>query len=353
MEETRMRTQRSRFIAVTIGLLMLAGLSLLSAPPVRAAQFEIKLGHGDPPDVYTSRKAASSTVFKQIVESETGGAVEVKVFPAGQLGGENALAEATKLGNVQISMLSAPFSNYCKEAQVLDIPYLFSSYLVAWKVLDGPFGKELAQECLNKTGMRVLTYAEVGFRNFTNSARPIKTPADLKNLKFRVMESPIYMALIRSFGASPIPISWNETYTALQQKVVDGHENAVSAIKFGKIYEVQKYLTLDGHTFGVSFMLMNEKFFQGLPKEYQTIVKNAALTATTVENGIDVLDVSLGIQFLKDKGMEVYAPTLKEKAAFRDVAQKPIIDYLEKQLGRPWIDKVLRAAKDAEAALEK
>lgn len=82
-----MRTQRSRFVAVTIGFLMLAGLSLLSAPPVRAAQFQIKLGHGDPADVYTSRKAASSTVFKQMVESETGGAVEVQVFPAGQAGG--------------------------------------------------------------------------------------------------------------------------------------------------------------------------------------------------------------------------------------------------------------------------
>jgi len=89
---------------------------------------------------------------------------------------ERDLAEATKLGTIQISMLSGPFSNFCKEVQVLDIPYLFSSYLVAWKVLDGPFGKELAQECLNKSGIRGLTYGQVGFRNFTNSTRPIKTP---------------------------------------------------------------------------------------------------------------------------------------------------------------------------------
>ena len=347
-----MRTQPGRLVAVTIGFLMMAGLSLLSAPPVRAAQFQIKLGHADPPDVYTSRKAASSTVFKQIVESETGGAVEVQVFPAGQLGGEQALAEATKLGNIQASMLSGPFSNFCKEAQVLDIPYLFSSYLVAWKVLDGPFGKELAQECL-KTGMRVLEYGQVGFRNFTNSARPIKTPADLKGMKVRVMESPVYMSLIRSLGAAPTPVPWTETYTALQQKVVDAQENPVSSIKFAKLYEVQKYLTLDGHTYGVSFMLMNEKFFQGLPKEFQAIVKNAAATASVVENGIDTLDSSLGIQFLKDKGMEVYAPTPKEKAAFRDASQKPVIEYLEKQVGRPWIDKVLNAVKSAEAAVEK
>ena len=348
-------TKSKVFTLVVFGtcLVALAGLFGAALPRAQAAQFEIKLGHADPPDVYTSRKAASSTVFKQMVESETGGDVAVNLFPAGQLGGEAQLAQATKLGSIQVSMLSGPFSTFCPEAQVFDIPYLFPSYNVAWKVLDGPFGKELAQECLKKTGMRILTYGQVGFRNFTNSARPIKGPADLKGMKVRVMESPVYMSLVRSLGAAPTPVPWTETYTALQQKVVDGQENPVSSIKFAKLYEVQKYLTLDGHTYGVSFMLMNEKFFQGLPKEFQAIVKNAAATANVVENGIDTLDSSIGIQFLRDKGMEVYVPTAKEKAAFRDAAQKPVIEYLEKQVGRPWIDKVLNAVKATERDLEK
>ena len=350
-----MRTQRGQWIPVTICLLLtLIGLSLFGVPAVRAAQFQIRLGHADPPDVYTSRKAASSTVFKQIVESETGGAVTVSLFPAGQLGGEAALAEATKQGTVQVAMLSGPYSNFCKEVQVFDIPYLFPSYVVAWQVLSGPFGKELAAECLKKTGMRTLTYGQVGFRNFTNSARPIKSPADLKGMKVRVMESPVYMSLIRSLGGSPTPVPWPETYTALQQKVVDGQENPVSSIKFAKLYEVQKHLTLDGHTYGVSFMLMNEKFFQGLPKEYQAVVMNAAMTAYTVENGVDTLDSSVGIQFLKDHGMEVYAPTPAEKAAFKAAAQPAIIEYLDKQLGgHTWIDKVLAAVKEAEATVAK
>ena len=161
--------------------------------------------------------------------------------------------------------------------------------------------------------MRILTYAQVGFRNFTNSSRPIKSPADVKGLKIRVMESPVYMTLIRSMGGAPTPVPWPETYTALQQKVVDGQENPISSIKFAKLYEVQKYMTMDGHTFGVSFMLINEKFFQSLPKEYQAIVKNAALTSAVSENGIDNLDSAIGLQFLKDKGMEVYTPTAAEK----------------------------------------
>jgi len=340
-------------IALGICVLVLVGLVPFGLPTVQAAQFEIRLGHADPPDIYTSRKAAGSTVFKAMVENETGGAVKVNLFPAGQIGGEREVAEAVKLGSVQIGMLSGPFSGFCKEAQVFDIPYLFPSLLVAYRTLDGPFGKELAEECLKKTGMRILTYSQVGFRNFTNSARVIKTPADLKGLKFRVMENPVYMNLVRSMGGAPTPIPWPETYTALQQKVVDGQENPISAIKFAKLYEVQKYMTTDGHTFGVSFMLINEKFFQSLPKEYQTILKHAALTSAVSENGVDNLDNSIGLQFLKDKGMEVYAPTAAERAQFRAAAQPPVIKYLEEQIGRPWIDKVLNAVKQTEAALER
>jgi TRAP-type C4-dicarboxylate transport system substrate-binding protein len=110
---------------------------------------------------------------------------------------------------------------------------------------------------------------------------------------------------------------------------------------------------MDGHTFGVSFMLINEKFFQSLPKEFQAIVKNAALTSAVSENGIDNLDNSIGLQFLKDHGMEVYVPTAAQKAQFRAVAQPAVIEYLEKQIGRTWIDKVLNAVKEAEASLEK
>ncbi|HXZ43555.1 MAG TPA: TRAP transporter substrate-binding protein DctP, partial [archaeon] len=216
-------TRSTAFVAIVFGtcLVALAGFSCWSVPQAHAAQFEIRLAHSDPPDIYTSRKAAGSTVFKAMVENETGGAVKVNLFPAGQLGGEREVAEAVKLGSVQIGMLSGPFSGFCKEAQVFDIPYLFPSLLVAYRTLEGPFGKELAEECLKKTGMRILTYAQVGFRNFTNSARVIKTPADLKGLKLRVMENPVYMNLVKSMGAAPTPIPWPETYTALQQKVVD------------------------------------------------------------------------------------------------------------------------------------
>ncbi len=320
--------------------------------PVLASSIEIKFGHVDPPDVFTSKKGAAGALFKNVVEAEAPG-VSVKVFPAGQLGGERELVEATKLGTIQMSMVSAAIAGTYKEAQVLDIPYLFSSPAVAWRVMDGWFGKEMAEDCLKKTGMRVLAYGETGFRNFTNSVRPIKSPADMKGLKIRVMESPVYITMVRALGAAPTPIAWPEVYTALQQKVVDGQENPVSVILSVKFFEVQKYLTLDGHSYGVDFILINDKFYQGLPKETQAILKTAAINAGLVGRGIQQLNSAIGVSQLREKGMEVYSPTPRERAMFREAAQKPVIEYIEKQIGRPWIDKLLKAVKEAEDELAK
>jgi TRAP-type C4-dicarboxylate transport system substrate-binding protein len=195
-----------------IGLfLVISGWGI--APHVQAAPVEIKFAHVDAPDVFISKKGAAGVTFKNLVEAETGGEVSVKLFPSGQLGNERELIEGTKLGSIQMSMVSAAIAGFYKEAQVLDIPYLFSSGPVAWKVMDGPFGKELADDCLKKTGMRVLAYGETGFRNFTNSSRPIKSPADMKGMKIRVMESPVYVNMVKGLGAAPTPIPWTARKT--------------------------------------------------------------------------------------------------------------------------------------------
>ncbi len=335
-------------------LAVVAGLFLLTvAGTLQAAPIEIKFAHVNPVDVFASGKGAAGPVLKNMIEAETGGAVEVKVFPASQLGGERELIEGTKIGTIQMCMVSAAISGFYKEAQVLDIPYLFSNAPVAWKVMDGWFGKEMAEDCLKKTGMRVLAYGETGFRNFTNSKLPIKSPADMKGLKIRVMESPVYVNMVKALGAAPTPIAWPETYTALQQKVVDGQENPIATIVFAKLYEVQKYITLDGHSYGVDFLLINEKFFQSLPKDVQQVIKAAGINAGFCGKGLQQLNSAIGLAQLKEKGMEVYSPDPKERAMFRDAAQKPVIDYIEKQIGRTWIDKLMKAVKEAEAEVAK
>ena len=342
-------TKRGIVLETAIGLFCL----ILVVGSALAAPIELKVAHVNPVDVFASGKGAAGAVLKNIIEAETGGGVEVKVFPASQLGGERELIEGTKIGTIQMSLVSAAISGFYKEAQVLDIPYLFSNAPVAWKVMDGWFGKEMAEDCLKKTGMRILAYGETGFRNFTNSVRPIKSPADMKGLKIRVMESPVYVNMVKALGAAPTPIAWTETYTALQQKVVDGQENPVSVIMMVKFYEVQKYLTLDGHSYGVDFILINDKFYQGLPKETQQIIKTSAIDAGWVGRGIQQLNSAIGLSELKAKGMEIYSPNAKERAMFREAAQKPVIEYVEKQVGKVWIDKLMKAIKEAEAEVAK
>jgi tripartite ATP-independent transporter DctP family solute receptor len=318
-----------------------------------ASAVEIKLGHVDPADVCVSKKGAAGATFKGLVEGATGGNMIVKVFPASQLGNERELIEGTKIGTIQMSFVSGAIAGFYKEAQVLDIPYLFSSGPVAWKVMDGPFGQEMAADILQKTGMRVLAYGETGFRNFTNSSRPIKSPADMKGLKIRVMETPVYVNMVKALGAAPTPIAWSEVYTALQQKVVDGQENPVATIMQAKLYEVQKYLTLDGHSYGVDFFLINDKFYRSLPQETQQIIKTSAVTSALVGRGIQTLNSATGISELQAKGMEVYAPNKAEAAQFKAATQAPVIEYVEKQIGRAWIDKLFKAIKEAEADLAK
>jgi len=201
--------------------------------------------------------------------------------------------------------------------------------------------------------MRVLAYGETGFRNFTNSKGPIKSPADMKGLKIRVMETPVYVNMVKALGAAPTPIAWSETYTALQQKVVDGQENPVATIMQAKLYEVQKYMILDGHSYGVDFFLINDKFYQGLPKETQELLKTSAYTAAVVGRGVQTLNSATGISECQEKGMEVYAPTAAERGQFKAATQKPVRDYVASQVGTAWIDKLMKAIKEAETELAK
>lgn len=335
------------------GLVLAAALLMMGVAPhvTLAGPVVIKLGHVDPEDVFISKKGAATRAFKDIVEAESSGSMQVDLFPAGQLGGERELIESTKLGTVQMCMVSGAIAGYFKPAMVLDIPYLFSSAPVAWKVLDGKFGQELANALLEKTGLRVLAYGETGFRNFTNSKRPIKSPADLKGLKIRVMETPLYITMVKSLGASPTPISWPEVYTSLQQGVVDGQENPVSVIIQAKFAEVQKYLTLDGHTYGADFLVVSDKFYQGLTDEQKAILKRAAIVAGLCGRGIQQLNSAMGVSVLREQGMEIYSPTSEERAQFKELTQGPVIEWMKGQVDPEWIEKVQAAVKEAEAEM--
>lgn len=318
-------------------------LFLFSAAAIAAPT--IRLGHVDPAEWQTSKKGAAATIFKNIVEGESD--LKVDVYPASALGAENDLVQQVQEGTTQMAMISGAMAKVCKVADILNIPYAFSSAPIAWDVLDGPFGDELAQHCLEKSGLRTLAYGETGFRNFTNSKRVIKTPADMKGLKFRVQPIPLYLEMVKGLGGEPTPISWPEVPNALATGVVDGQENPVGVIYNNNLHKLQKYMTLDGHVYGADFFVMSDDFYQTLSPAQREIVKKAARVAGLMGRAIQQFNTAEGVTKVAADGMQVYSPTSAELEQFKNAAQPAVVKWLRSELGSEaiWIDK-LQAAID-------
>ena len=337
-------------ILLVITILMVFSCLVFSISYAADKPIILQLAHADPEDVFTSKTHAQAIIFKNLVNARSGGRIEVQVFGGGALGGEREYVESVMVGTIQAGLASDVLAGFCPETMLTSIPYLFPSASIAWKVLDGPFGSKLSKILLEKTGLRNLAFAETGFRNFTNSKRPIRTPSDMKGLKIRVQESPLYITLVNSLGASPTPIPWTECYTALQSKVVDGEENPISTIVYANFQEVQKYLTLDGHVYAVDWFVINDKFFKSLSEDLQYIILDCAIISSTVCRGVQQLNsFAVGLQKLIDAGMEIYAPTEEEMNLFRNVSQGPVIEWLKTQVDIKLINELLVAVDKAVA----
>ncbi|MFN3017169.1 DctP family TRAP transporter solute-binding subunit [Vibrio coralliilyticus] len=322
-------------------------LALSLAYAGSAAALDITIGHVDSQDWTISKKGAATQVFKNIVEAESGGKIKVNVYPSGQLGGETELLQSTQEGMLTMAMVSGAYSKLCKEANVLEIPYLFPSSPVAWEVLDGEFGQALSEHCLKQTGLRNLAYGETGFRHFTNSKREISTPEDLQGLKIRVMTTPLYVEMLKSLKAEPTPIAFPEVPAALTTGVIDGQENPVSVISANKFYELQKYITLDGHVYSTDFLLMNDDFYTSLSAEDRAIIDRAAKVAGTVGRAIQQVNSAEGLETLAKKGMKITSLTPQQQKQFRDQTQPAVIKWLEGTVDAKWIDGALQAVEQA------
>ena len=322
-------------------------LGLIFAPALAMAGPTIKLGHVDPASWQSSKKGAAGVIFKNIVEGESD--ISVELFPAKALGNENSLVQQAQEGTTQMTIVSGAMSTVCKAADVLNIPYTFASPTIAWDVLDGRFGQELAEYCLKKTGLRTLAYGETGFRNFTNNVREIKTPADMKGLKFRVQPIPLYVEMVKGLGGEPAPIAWSELPNALATGVVDGQENPVGVIYNNKLHKLQKYLVLDGHVYAADFILINDEFFQSLSAKDQAVVKKAARIAGVMGRAIQQFNTAEGVTKVAAEGMQVYAPTAADLAQFKKLAQPAVKKWLAGELGDDagWIKKLDAAIMEA------
>jgi tripartite ATP-independent transporter DctP family solute receptor len=316
-----MRISSPKLMAIFACMFVLA----LMAVPTHA-KVTFKVAHVGSP---THQFYFEGEQFMKILDKMDPGEFEVKMYPNSQLGGERELVEQCSHGTVDVVIVSTGTpAHWVKEIGALDIPYIFRNRDHAYAALDGKVGEVLRDKLL-KHDMRILGWSEVGIRHLTNNVRPIKVPDDAKGLKIRVMESVVYIEMLKSWGAVATPMAFNELYTALQQHVVDGQENPTRTIRSMKFYEVQKYLSLTGHVFSPTVIMANEKFFMKLPTNLQKVLAEAAFKAAKAERKFVADNETNDLEFLKSKGMIVTVPDLKK---FRE-ASSPVVDIMAEKVG--------------------
>ena len=272
--------------------------------------------------------------FAELVKERTNNAYNIELFPNSALGDERTMLESMQMGTLDAGIItSGPFVNFVPEFGVLDLPFLFPNNEAAYKVLDGEVGKEILAK-LEAKDLKGLAYAERGFRNLTNSVRPVKSAADVKGLKIRVMENEVYIASFNALGVNTVPMAWTEALTALQQGTIQGQENPVNVIHAYKMWDSQKYVTMTRHAYAAAVITFSLETFNKLPADIQKIFIDAAQEAAEYERAWVAENEASQIETLKANGMEVIEdPDLESfKAAVQSVYDKysQYSDYLKR-----------------------
>jgi len=275
--------------------------------------------------------------FKETVEKETNGAIEIQIFPNNALGAERELVEGMQIGSVDIVVSSTgPIGGFVPQMNVVDLPFLFRDNAHAYSVLDGPIGADLLKQ-LEAKGIVGLAFWENGFRNVTNDKREIKVPADLKGLKLRTMENKVHMAAFKVLGVDPTPMAFSEVFTALQNGTIDGQENPIPVIYTNHMEEVQKYLSMTGHVYSPAPIMISKMTWDKLTAEQKEIFKKAAIEGREYERGLIKKQTDEQLVQLKAKGMIV---TEVDKSLFQK-ATEPVYKQFEDEFGKDLIAKII------------
>jgi tripartite ATP-independent transporter DctP family solute receptor len=292
---------------------------------------------------------ALTGAFKYIVEQETQGRFKVQSYPNGQLGGVTPTLQQMERGllEMQTATNTAYLATWYPGVEVLDIPYLFPSLDVARRVLDGPFGQNLSDRIAAKCGIKVLVWMPSAMRSFALN-KEARTPADLKGVKIRVMETPIYVEMIKSLGAIATPIPWGELYTSLQTGVIGGHDQPPYIVRSFKFNEVNKHFLLDEHSLNSMALYMSNSFYKSLSPEDQQIMRHAAREAQLAMLGTVTAAQVDDMRWMANEGkMKVYRPTAAEKELYKKAAYEPVVNWLKKRVDPSLIDELVKAVDKA------
>jgi len=281
--------------------------------------------------------------FAELVKEKTNGEITVDVFPTSQLGNDKAIIQGARMGSIDIAMTGNPFYTGTEPAlNVLDLPYLFKDFAHAYRVLDGPIGKEIGA-MLEKHGLKELGFMEIGFRNLTNNKRQVKEPADFKGIKVRVTPNPAHVQAFQLLGAVPTPMPFGEVYMALKTGAVDGQENPITLIYGQKFYEVQKYLSLTYHAYSTSHVTMNLKKFNSLEPAHQKALIEAMQEASEYHRQLNrKLEATL-LKEMEAAGLQIEMEP--DRAAIAAVVQQPTQEKYAEKFGWDLINKIKAAGK--------
>jgi len=303
-------------ILVTLAISLSVVLGGGNAWAAAVEPLTIKFAHAGSP---THPYSVGIQKLTPILEKNSGGAIKLQVFCCAQLGSERELAEGTRLGTINMTSVAAEgaLPAWVPELQVFGLPFLIRNREHAYKVLDGPIGKDLEAK-LEAQGLHVLGWWELGFRNMSSKNKPIRTPEDLKGLKMRVQEAKVWLGLMRSLGAIPTPIPFGELYNALQQGVVDGQENPIVTIVSMKFYEIQKQVGLTEHTYTALPVLANKGWWDGLTPGQREVIAESVKQSVAEQRKTVAAQVDEGMAFLKGQGVSI---TEVDKAKFMEATK--------------------------------
>jgi tripartite ATP-independent transporter DctP family solute receptor len=282
-----------------------------------AAEYSYKLATGQDPTHPVNIRAQEAL---DRIREATGGRLEIKLFPANQLGSDTDLLTQIRNGAVEFLNLSTSIlATFVPVAGIVNTGFAFANYDQVWKGMDGELGAYIRAQIAKTPILTVSKTWDNGFRHITSSTREIRTPADLKGFKIRVPPAPILTSLFKALDAGPAPINFSEVYTALQTKVVDGQENPLPIIATTRLYEVQKFCSLTGHVWDAYWMLGNKRTFERLPQDVRDVVSRE-LDRSAVDQRADIAKLSESLrQDLTGKGMQFIEV---DRAPFREALGK-------------------------------
>jgi C4-dicarboxylate-binding protein DctP len=320
--------------------LMLASLCA-GASAMAQAPIILKFSHVVAPD---TPKGKGAQRFKELAEQRTNGRVKVEVYPNSQLYKDKEELEALQLGSVQ--MLAPSLAKFgplgVKDFEVFDLPFLFKNEAAFRGITDGPLGAELFNK-LEPKGIHGLAYWDNGF-HIMSANKPLHVVADFKGLKMRIQSSKVLDAQMRALGAIPQVMAFSELYQALQSGVVDGTEGVPSNFYTQKIYEVQKHISISNHGHLAYAVVVNKKFWDGLPADIRTTLTGAMKDATTYANAIAATENVQALEKIAASGKTtIYTPTPAELADWKK-ALMPVHKEMESRVGKATIESAYKAA---------